>query len=619
MLRDQGLSAAALLSLALGIGGTTALFSALYGVLLRPLPYSDEDRLVRVYQENPGGRSMGRAHLLSNVAFEAWSDGTTIEGLAGYRNGTYRETRGPRDLVTRLRGASVSPVLFSVLGAVPAAGRFFVADDARPEASPVVVISHRFWQDRLGGDPAAVGRTLTLEDSAWTIVGVAAPEFYFPDRDTLLWQPLGMPGPSEGGMVFSAIARLRPGATPAQAGAEGTAAARGSARPAAMEIIFGKGGPVVVHALPLRDEMTAQVRPALVVLTVASALVLLIACANVAHLLLARGVTRARERAVRAALGASRPRLVRQLLTESLLFSLIGGALGLALGWTCLQLLPLLAPPDFPRLRDVRLDRVALGFTALATLATGFLAGVLPAARGSRVTLVPALRDGQGATAGRGSRRLGGALLAAESALAVVLLVSAALLIRSFVRLLDVDPGYDSTGVVLARVYLPENARAGSEGSPIDGALERLRALPGVEAAGAANMAPFVPMTMIAQLRLPGAGEGGERGQARAAVYVATPGFAEALSLRLREGRLLARADVGSAVRAFVVNEEFVRSYLSDGQPVVGRRFERLWGTAASPARSSGSWGTCSRTGSTRGRNPRSTLRPAGRSSSPTS
>jgi putative ABC transport system permease protein len=578
MRRDRGLSAAAILSLALGIGGTTALFSALYGVLLRPLPYPDEERLVRVYQENPGGRSMGRAHLLSNVAFEAWSDPQTIEGLAAYRSGTYRETRGPRDTATRLRGASVSPALFPLLRAVPAAGRFFDADDARAEAPPVVVISHRLWQDRFGGDPGAIGRTLTLEDAACTIVGVADPEFYFPDRDTLLWRPLGMPGPSEGGSVFSAIGRLRPGVTPAQAGAEGTAAARGSARPAAMEIIFGRGGPVAVHALPLRDEMTAQVRPALVVLTVASGFVLLIACANVAHLLLARGVARARERAVRTALGASRGRLARQILTESLLFSLVGGALGLAMAYALLQLLPVLAPSDFPRLRDVRLDSAALAFTALATLATGLLAGVLPAARGSQVTVAPALRDGQGATAGRGSRRLGGALLAAEAALAVVILVSAALLVRSFVRLLDVDPGYDAAGVVLARVYLPEDARPGSEGTPVDEALARLRARPEVEAAGAGNMAPFVPITMIALLNLPGTGEG-ERVQGRAALYVVTPGFAEALSLHLREGRLLARADLGSGVRAILVNEEFVRSYLSDGKPIVGRRFEGLWGT----------------------------------------
>ena len=206
---------------------------------------------------------MGRAHLLGNVTFDAWSEPQTIEGLAAYRSGTYRETRGPRYAATRLHGAAVSPALFSLLRAVPAAGRFFDADDVRAEASPAVVISHRFWQDRFGGDPGAIGRTLTLEDSACTIVGVAAPEFYFPDHDTLLWRPLQMPGPSEGGSVFSAIARLRPGVTPAQAGAEGTAAARSSARPAAMEIIFGRGGPVVVHALPAagRDDRAGAARP----------------------------------------------------------------------------------------------------------------------------------------------------------------------------------------------------------------------------------------------------------------------------------------------------------------------------------------------------------------------
>jgi predicted permease len=576
LLRERGLSAAALLSLALGIGGTTALFSAVYGVLLRPLPYPDEDRLVRVYQENPGGRSLGRAHLLSNVALEAWSGGATIEGLAGYRNATYRETRGPRETATRIQGAAVSPALFPLLRASPAAGRFFEAGDAREGAPPVVVLSYRLWQDRFGGDPEAVGRTLVLEDSPSTIVGVAGPEFYFPDRAARLWVPLETPGPAAGFMVFSAIARLRPGATPAQASAEGTSAARASARPASLELIFGKGGPVVVHAIPLRDEMTVQARPALVVLAVASGFVLLIACANVTHLLLARGVARARERAVRAALGATRARLARQLLAESLLLASLGGALGIALAGALLRVLPLMAPPDFPRLEDVRLDPTALAFSVFVTLATGLLAGVLPALRGSCPTL-PALRDQQGATAGRGSRRLGGALLAGEAALAVVMLVSAALLVRSFMRLLDVDPGYDPAGVVLARVYLPENTRVGAERSAVDGVLDRLRARPGVEAAGAANMAPFVALTVIAKLDLRSPGEG-DPVEGRAALYVVTPGYAEALSLRLREGRLLAREDLGAGQQALVVNEEFARTYLADGKPAVGRRFQGILG-----------------------------------------
>ncbi len=257
------------------------------------------------------------------------------------------------------------------------------------------------------------------------------------------------------------------------------------------------------------------------------------------------------------------------------MLSSAGGALGLALAMALVRALPALAPENFPRLLDVRTDARVLAFAALASVGSGLLAGLLPAVRAASTELLPALRDGVGASAGARTLRLGGGLLVAEAALAVVLLVSASLLVRSFFRLVTVDPGYDATNVLLARVFLPGTNRPPERTRAfVDALLERLRATPGVKAAGAGNMAPFVGNTTLTQFNLPQAGPGGERVIARAVTYAVTPGYAEALALRLREGRLLQAADLTSGIRSMVVNEEFARTYVNDGKPVVGRRYD---------------------------------------------
>jgi putative ABC transport system permease protein len=352
------------------------------------------------------------------------------------------------------------------------------------------------------------------------------------------------------------------------------------ARPLVADAIFGKGGPVDVRVVSLLDELTGRVRPALRVLAAAVFVLLLICCANVANLLLARGVARRRELAVRSAVGASRGRLLRQLATEGLVTTALGGALGLALAAVLLRALPALAPADFPRLADVRLDTPTLGFALLATLLAGVLSGTLPALRSAGGELLPALRDGVGASAGRHALRFGRALLVAQAALAVMLLVGAGLLLRSFDRLIRVDAGYDPAGVLLARVYLPEATSSERIAGFAEALLPRLRGLPGVVAAGAGNMAPLMPNTMLASSTWPEPGPRGERITARAVLFVVTPGFAEALALRLREGRLLTEADAASGVRSLLVNEEFARSYMADGRPVVGRRYEGVFGPA---------------------------------------
>jgi putative ABC transport system permease protein len=577
MRRAPGFTLAALATLALAVGVNTAVFSGVYGVLLRPLPYAGADRIVRLSELHPGGTAIISDARLSNLTFNAWRErASTIESPAAYNSQAY--TLGGVDEPARLDAASVSPSLFPLLSVTPAAGRFFRDEDSVPGASRVVVLSHALWQSRFGQDPSAIGRTMLLDGNVHEIVGIAPAWFYFPDRDAQLWTPSVPPTIGERPMsLMYVIARLKPGLTVEQAAAEGTSAARSVTRPMAAELLFGKGAPVEVRVRRLMDEMTLTVRPAMLVLMAAVGLVLLIACANVANLLLARGVARSRELAVRAALGAGRARLARQLLTESVALSVVGGAIGVFIAWGMIRALPAWAPEALPRLADVRLDLRVLCFAIAVSLTAGGLAGVLPAFRATRAELTPALRAGGQRSVG-GGERIRSLLLAAEAATSVVLLIGAALLARSFVTLVNVDPGYDPTNVLTGRVYLSGPAATPERRRQIVEALvDRVRSAPSVVSAGAGSMAPLNLSTSISGFDFRPSG-GAERVVARALYYVVTPGYSEALGLRKIEGRLLERQDSTSAIQAVVVNEAFVKSYLNDGQPVAGRRYQGLMG-----------------------------------------
>ena len=593
--RNRGFAAAALLTLAIGIGATTAVFSVVYGVLLRPLPYADPSRLVRLSEEHPGAVSPLRAAMLSNLTYYAWSAAPrTIEQFAAYRSSAYTVTRDGES--ARVDGADVTPSLFAMLGELPARGRFFGDDDAATGSAPVVVLSDRGWRERFSADPSIVGRNLLIDAKPATIVGVARPGLAFPDRDALLWMPLVIPPPSADAVagrrgrmsVLFALARLKPGVTPAQAEAEGTATARSTVRPMAANLLFGIGGAPVVHVRGMVDEMTARVRPALQVLAAGVVCVLLIACANVANLFLSRGIARQRELTVRAAIGASRARIARQLLTESLVLAGFGGAVGLGVASALVRIASSVAAADFPRLDAVHIDVRAVAFTAMATLFTAMLSGLAPALRGARVNLNDSLRGSDGASAGgiRGARggRLRNALLATEAAFAVLLLVGAILLARSFIKLTHVDAGYTPNGVLAVQVFIPggnSDEQASRTQAQVWSLLDRVRATPGVTAAGAGNMMPLDNATMIAGFPSPWTRPGAEPGNARALQYIVTPGYQDALGLRVRQGRLFADADRASGTRVWVVNEEFARLYLPP-QPV-GYRFEQRTDTGTVP------------------------------------
>ena len=575
MSRARGFTLAALVTLTLAIGVNTAVFSAVYGVLLRPLPYAGADRIVRLSELHPGGTPIITDARLSNLTFDAWrGNATTIEAPAAYSSQSY--TVGGTAEPVRIEGAPVSPSLFALLGVAPAAGRFFRDDDAVKGAARVVVLSHALWQSRFGGESSAIGRTMLLDGEVHEIVGIAPAWFYFPDRDAQLWTPYVLPSGGQGSIsVIYAVARLKPGVTVGQAAAEGTSAARSVKRPMAAELMFGKGAPVEVRVRRLVDQMTLGIRPAMLVLLAAVGLVLLIACANVANLLLARGIARSRELAVRAALGAGRGRLARQLLTESVALSLVGGGLGVFLAWGLMRALPAWAPAELPRLADVRLDVRVLVFAVTVSIVAGALAGLFPAIGAARTELTPALRSNDQRSVG-GSDRVRSLLLAAEAAVSVVLLIGAALLVRSFVALVNVNPGYDPTNVLTGRVYL-----SGAAATPerrlqiVETLVDRLRSTPGVVSAGAGSMAPLNRSTSVSGFDFRPSG-GAEPVIARALYYVVTPGYAEALGLRKIEGRLIEPEDSTSAIQAMVVNESFAKSYMNDGKPVAGRRFQGL-------------------------------------------
>src|SRR3954469_4383837 len=577
MVRAPGFTIAALLTLALAIGVNTAVFSVVYGVLLRPLPYATPDRIVILSEDHPGGHAIIREPRLSNVTFEAWRQSArTVDGLSAYSTQTFTIANGNE--ADRVDGGSLTPEAFATLGVSPALGRFFTPEEAVAGKNGVVVLSDRFWRSRFAADPHVVGRTLEIGGRTHDVIGVAPPSFYFPDRDALLWTPYVMQPTAGGSMgVLPAFARLTPGSTVQQAAAEGTAAARSVKRPMAADLLFGKGGPVEVRATVLAESVTRRVRPALLVLMAAVGLVLLIACANVTNLLLARGTARARELAVRAAVGAGAGRLARQMLTESTAMSVAGGALGVFLAWTLMKALPAWAPEGFPRLDDIRLDGRVLGFAIALSLFGGAIAGLLPALRASKAELSPGLRSGDNRSVGTGERARA-VLLAFEAALSVMLLIGAALLVRSFITLANVDPGYDARNVLTARIYVTGSASTAERRRQlVDVLMARLGAMPQVGAAGAGNMAPLGESSFVSGFSF-GTNQAGQPVVARALQYVVTAGYCEALKLRLKEGRTISPGDETSPIQAVLVNDAFARAYITDGRPAVGRQVTGLFG-----------------------------------------
>ena len=565
--RRPGFTVAAVLTLALGIGATTAIFSVVYGVLLRPLPFKDPQRLVQLWETNPL-REWTEATIAPSNLMDWESRNRVFEEMGYYMGSDTRE--GGTSAATlnhgdarRLRGMNVSVNLFDVLGVAPVLGRSFAPEERQPGRHQVVILSHSLWRQAFGGDPAIVGRRVDIEGLPYEVVGVMPDWFRIGSTPVDIWAPIPV-DPVEWSTVrrahyLRAIARLRDGVTIEQARDEMSRIARDLEREypdTNTQMGVGLG--------PLRDWFVGGARRPLLVLLGAVGFVLLIACANVGSLVLARGASRVRELAIRTALGASRFRIARQLMAESLTIAIAGSVLGYGLAWLAVKGLLRMAPADFPRMHDVGLDLPVLVFTVTAGCLAAVLFGLLPAMWASRIQI------------GHGGRTTGGhaamrrALIVAEVALAVVLLAGAGLMLRSLIGLQRVNPGFDASGLLTGEVSLPRLRYDTGEKQRqfFEQVLDRVRALPGTTAAGAATVLPLAGYDWTGDLFIEGR-EGNQLDGLRHKTI--TPGYLETLGLRIAAGRSYAPADDARAMPVILVNQALARRAFLDEDPV-GRR-----------------------------------------------
>ena len=554
--RTPGFSAAAILSLALGIGANTTIFSVVDAVLLRPLPYPAPEELLafRFNQSPPDLRDLR-------------AQGKTLRAVAGY--GGY-----PFDLATRgepeqLPGALISGPLFEALGVEPASGRGLTESDDRADAAPVVVISAALRR-RILGDREALGATLQLSGKSFTVVGVMPAGFKLPDGEAQLWVPLetGYPEASQarGAHFLTGVARLARGATRAQAQLELDAIAARLA-----ERYPAEDRELTLPVLPLQDRLTRKVRATLLLLLGAVGMVLLVACANFAGLLLARGAARQHELAVRAALGASRARLLRQLLVESALLAFSGGAAAMLLAAWSLPALLSLDPGSLPPIAEVAIDRRVLAFALVAALGSGLCFGLLPALQTSRLDLLGALNDASPRSGYRS--RLRSALVIAEVALAVLLLTGAGLVLRSIWKLREVRLGFDPAQVLTLRVDL-SGSRYGTVARQtdfFDRLLEGARSLPGVQEAGLISELPMSGFHLTHNTIIEGAPPVPEGAEPEIGAHVASPGYFSALRIPLLAGRLFDGRDRPDAPQVVIVNAALAKKYFPGRSAVGGR------------------------------------------------
>jgi predicted permease len=580
MLRHApGFALVAVLTLALGIGATTAIFSVVRGVLLRPLPFSEPERLVRMWQANPS-QSVSKGEV-SPLDFADWKArqrsfedmGTWwhVEGMTGINLSGDGEPQ-------RIPATYVADGFFSTLGVAPLMGRVLLAGDHQPGHNSVAVLSHGLWQRRFGGDRAILGRTLTLDGLPTTVVGVMPPSFSFPSERVDVWVSDSLI--SESGIPRqrqvrwqSVVARLKPGVSLETARTE----MNGVARQLAEEYPDTNVQTNAVTVVPLHEAVTGDVRAGLLVLLGAVGFLLLIACVNVANLMLTRATARERELAVRAALGAGPGRLVGQLLTESLVLSLLGGAFGVLLAVWGTELLLAFSVKQLPRLQEVRVDGAVLAFAMGATLFTGVLFGLLPALRARSPQLAPVLKAAGRGLAGGSGARLRNALVVAEVALAVMLMAGAGLAARSLMSLLSVEPGFRAEGAVVVSF----SASAGERPTRqyLAEVLERVREVPGVEVAGTVKNLPLEGVGEPAPLVM--AGQPLNAADAPRVNYLhVSNDYFRAMAIPLVRGRAFTYQDRGEAPPVLVVNEAFVRRFFPN-EDVVGRAIQ--WGSEAAP------------------------------------
>jgi len=582
LLKKPGFTLIAVITLALGIGANTAIFSVVHAVLLQSLPYPDADRLVMVWETR---RSNIKGQNVINMGnFFDWKEQNRVfEDMAAFASTSVNLTSGgePEEVPSQIATTS----LFNVLGVNPILGRTFSPDEGRPGQPGVVVISFGLWQRRFGGDTQIIGRKLTLSGNEITVIGVMPAGFNWQVRAgsiTDVWSPLQIdeqnrPRRGRGAM---AVARLKPAVSLEQAQAEMNAI-HSRIEQQYPEFNAGWG----VNLVPLRTQFTGEIRLALLVLLGAVGMVLLIACANVANLLLARAAGRQREVAVRAALGASRGRIIKQLLIESLLLAGLGGLAGLALAWWGTEVLVSLAPPDLLNLAQIKINAGVLCFTLGISLLTGVIFGLVPALEATRLNLSESLKEG-GRSGGGGMRaqRLRNSLVILEVALAVVLLVGAGLLIRSYAQLEGVDPGFNAQNVLTMGVSLPR-LKYDNDQKRINffrQAIAQMQALPGVESVGAGNSLPFAAAHPATSLDVEGRPILPVVQKLKTGVMVTDVNYFRAMQIPLKHGRLFTDQETAEMRHIVIINEAFARQHFPNEDPL-GKRVTIYLGNNTQP------------------------------------
>ena len=560
LIKTPGFTVVAIVTLALGIGATTAMFSVINGVMLRPMPYLEPERLVNVFEILP---RFGRFSVAPATFLDLRKHNTQFEHLVAYNNvgATLTDAGGAE----RLSCAAVSWNAFDALGVKPALGRGFVAEEDVPGKNKVVVVSHGMWQRRLSADANVLGRSIRLNGEPNAVVGVMPEEFFFPSRQTECWMPMAInpADPPRGAHFLAVVGRLKASSSIEQAGVEMKTIAERLAKE------YPQSANESAGVIALHDDVVGDSRSALLTLMFAVGVVVLIACANVANLLLVRGAVRAREIAIRTALGAARRRLVLQMLAESLVLSLAGGAVGLLLAYGAITPIRTLSAGSIPRVNDISIDTTVLLFVTGTSILTGLLFGLAPAWHAARLGLSGVLKEGSRASTTNATGWVRSGLLVLEVALSLVLLVGAALLLRSFARVTSIDPGFRVDNVLTFRVALPNATYQGREKRVafFDNLLARLDEHPQITAAGMTQTLPMrgdYYLSVDIQGRPPlKPGEG-----LSASYRVISPDYFKSLGISLLRGRTFTPRDTDKAPMVAVVDETFVERNFPGEDPI---------------------------------------------------
>ncbi len=571
LIKSPGFTVTAVLTLALGIGANTAIFSVVDRVLLDPLPYEEPDQLIRLYHEYPSLSLTASVSVLGFIDYK--EQASLIESLSAYTGWSANLTGIDRP--ERLSGMLVSWSFFRTFGIEPAMGRDFLEEEDQPGRDHVLLLGDGFWKRRFGGDPDVVGKTMTINGNSYEVVGVLPEDLWLPSGDRDVYSPIAftqeMKSPDRRGSEFLAVVgRVRGGTTIAQAQSEMDGISARLRESVYADIGFGEWH---ISLVPLEEQVVGDVRPALFILLGTVGFVLLIACANVANLLLVRSANRQREIALRTAIGASRSRLVRLFLSETIMLSLAGGLIGFGLARTGIQMLPAFAVDNIPRLQTLTMDSRILAFTLGLSIATGIIFGLAPIFHSSGLGLVESLKEcSKSAGSGRQSR-LRSALVVSEVALALVLLVGSALMIKSFVRLQGVNPGFRPDNVLKLNVSLPPG-KYDTE-APIldfyDGLRERIAAIPGVESVAGANLLPLAGGHSQASFRVDDGSTDIDVSELHGDRWIVTPDYFETMGIPLARGRGFQRQDTAEARLVAVVNEH-VANTLFPGRDPIGQR-----------------------------------------------